>query len=998
MEMENSRRPTLDRSREPGLKRPRLAEEASNPNGRPFQQQQQRPANSGGTVSTVSRLRSSERERDSDDTSVPRSYQHQQQYQQQHQELVTQYKTALAELTFNSKPIITNLTIIAGENLHAAKAIAATVCANILEVPSEQKLPSLYLLDSIVKNIGRDYIKYFGARVPEVFCKAYRQVGPSIHPGMRHLFGTWKGVFPPQPLQIIEKELGFSSAINGNSSGSSTSRPDLQCQRQPHSIHVNPKYLEARQRLQQSTKPEDTADDNITEHVTRPDKTTNFGAQRSWADSSVKIQREAVTESGQEQQMSAGYGDYEYGDGLSRHLSPGIGRSVGRITEQGYDKRWFGSSRGVEESITSQRMPSAQNVGGRSSGEMSRNWKNSEEEEYMWDNLNTGVTNRGVVGSTRKGHLTPDDLEKVVRSGKSDEMELESRLPKWQNQLEAGSRNGTDIFSDSLTTEQKEQAPFWNQRASQGRLEGPYSIESSNISNRKSGFRSQMGQSKLGAYTVSGSIGTVGQRHPSPGKSPMHQKLSSSSFPSRDPHQIFAEKDHLQDQSLSLSDHKTTVFPRQMDVEPYNQNVQDTIPGIHQNTQLGNMRKSQPLTLQKSSPLRPSFQPRHHDPSSQQPPLDHLEAESSSQSHKPLHLLGSLSVERNSSLDHLNPIPRESPVQSNTAGLLAAVTKSENLSNSSASAGPPPSESTSVGLRSAAMSIPQTKMERPSAQTSNLASSVSNPISSLLNTLVSKGLVSASKSESTLVSPRLLNQPQNHSVAIATTSTIDVPPVSVSPSVPSRPTKDKVSSPESAGASSGSAPETTYKESENFIGFEFKPDVLRQSHASVIDGLLDNLPYSCSICGLRFKLQQRLDRHLEWHSLKNSEPDNLTKPTRGWYSNSVDWIARSEGYPATGPMEEPVELAQDNIKMVPADETQCACLLCGEVFEDIYSQERDEWMFKDAAYLTIPSGNSERKSSSMTDSLGLIVHIKCMSETSINYLGLVNDVKVEETI
>lgn len=140
MEMDNSSRGRpFDRSSRDSatMKKPRLLKE-----DRTFIRGGSNFSNGGGRPVVVQRqpalgFRSSaESDRDSENSGGgyhPQAIS-QSQLQQQNQELVNQYRAALAELTFNSKPIITNLTIIAEENAHAAKAIAATICRNILEV------------------------------------------------------------------------------------------------------------------------------------------------------------------------------------------------------------------------------------------------------------------------------------------------------------------------------------------------------------------------------------------------------------------------------------------------------------------------------------------------------------------------------------------------------------------------------------------------------------------------------------------------------------------------------------------------------------------------------------------------------------------------------------------------------------------------------------------------------------------------------------------------
>jgi hypothetical protein len=191
---------------------------------------------------------------------------------------VQQYIDGLQELTFNSKPIITNLTIIAGEiaKAHgppAASSVAAAIenhirsvrlpsrllrtCAaaargaaaarwldasreetsrsrfrrvapladaqpaSRAQVSQECKLPALYLLDSVAKNLRSPYAPLFEPRLAELYLHVHAAAPPPQRSSLEHLRNTWRPIFPAvrapvspliQPSGLLTLSAPFLSA------------------------------------------------------------------------------------------------------------------------------------------------------------------------------------------------------------------------------------------------------------------------------------------------------------------------------------------------------------------------------------------------------------------------------------------------------------------------------------------------------------------------------------------------------------------------------------------------------------------------------------------------------------------------------------------------------------------------------------------------------------------------------------------------------------------
>ncbi|KAM7397428.1 hypothetical protein PAMA_005632 [Pampus argenteus] len=145
-----------------------------------------------------------------------------------------EYQSSLEDLTFNSKPHINMLTILAEENHVFAKDIVAIIEAQISKAPSAEKLPVLYLVDSIVKNVGGEYRAVFAKNLITSFLCVFEKVDENTRKSLFKLRSTWDEVFPLKKLYALDVRVNsvdpawpikpLPPTVNA-------------------SIHVNPKFL-----------------------------------------------------------------------------------------------------------------------------------------------------------------------------------------------------------------------------------------------------------------------------------------------------------------------------------------------------------------------------------------------------------------------------------------------------------------------------------------------------------------------------------------------------------------------------------------------------------------------------------------------------------------------------------------------------------------------------------------------------------------------------------
>ncbi|CAO4370027.1 unnamed protein product [Caenorhabditis nigoni] len=121
------------------------------------------------------------------------------------------YRESLAELRNNNKTQINFLTILADDFKGAAKEIVDVIETHLTTCAPSQKLPVMYVCDSILKNVAKpnDYHALFARKIINMFEHIFRQGEEGTRSSLYRLRVTWgtTGAFLPSKLYELDMKI-----------------------------------------------------------------------------------------------------------------------------------------------------------------------------------------------------------------------------------------------------------------------------------------------------------------------------------------------------------------------------------------------------------------------------------------------------------------------------------------------------------------------------------------------------------------------------------------------------------------------------------------------------------------------------------------------------------------------------------------------------------------------------------------------------------------------
>jgi hypothetical protein len=124
-------------------------------------------------------------------------------------------------------------------------AVCGTLLRRISSIDSQRKLPLLYLLDFISKNLGAEFQSGFAPMLPSVVVSAYRSVSPENQASMRRMMLTWRdqSLYLPQLSEISANVGGLGFEITPSASNGFDGMNPAKRQRVDQSMQSMQQYL-----------------------------------------------------------------------------------------------------------------------------------------------------------------------------------------------------------------------------------------------------------------------------------------------------------------------------------------------------------------------------------------------------------------------------------------------------------------------------------------------------------------------------------------------------------------------------------------------------------------------------------------------------------------------------------------------------------------------------------------------------------------------------------